>query len=237
MSKPKNYGWFCLFFSVCVVLGAAVLSRAGSAIVDVLAEAPAVPTVVIDAGHGGEDGGAVSVTGAHESGINLEIALRLNDFLHLFGQQTVMVRTDDRSVYTEGETVARKKVSDIRNRVRLVEQTPHALLVSIHQNHFAESKYRGAQVFYANTDASATLAERLQAQLAAQVDPRNHRECKRATDIYLMEHVTCPAVLVECGFLSNPAEEALLRDATYQTKLAAVIAGTIFASLEDAYEV
>lgn len=237
MSKPKNYVRFCLLLCGCVVLGAAVLSRVGSAVVDVLAEVPDVPTVVIDAGHGGEDGGAVSVTGAHESDINLEISLRLNDFLHLFGQKTVMIRTDDCSVYTEGETVAQKKVSDIRNRVRLVEQTPNALLVSIHQNYFTESKYRGAQVFYAGSDGSRVLAERLQQQLAAQVDPRNHRKCKRASDIYLMEHVTCPAVLVECGFLSNSAEEALLRNATYQTKLAAAIAGTIFASLEDTYEV
>lgn len=233
----KKYVRFCLLVCFCVLLGALALSRAGSAIAGVFAETPTVPTVVIDAGHGGEDGGAVSVTGAYESGINLEIALRLNDLLHLFGQKTVMVRTDDRSVYTEGETVAQKKVSDIRNRVKLTEQTPNALLVSIHQNYFSESKYRGAQVFYASTDGSRALAERLQAQLAAQVDPRNHRECKKAADIYLMEHVTCPAVLVECGFLSNPAEEALLRDKNYQTGLAAVIAGTIFACLEDTYEV
>lgn len=233
----KYYVRICLLLSFCTVLGAALLSRAGSALVRVSTELPTVPTVVIDAGHGGEDGGAVSVTGVHESVLNLEIALRLNDFLHLFGQQTVMIRTSDQSVATEGDTIAQKKVSDIRNRVRQTGQTPNALLVSIHQNQFQESKYRGAQVFYADSEGSQALAEHLQTQLAAQLDPKNHRACKPARDIYLMEHVHCTAVLVECGFLSNPAEEALLRDAIYQKKLATVIAAAIFSHLEATYEV
>ena len=237
MSNLKNYGWFCLFVCLIMVFGAMLLSRAGSAITAIAEEKAAAPTVVIDAGHGGEDGGAVSVTGVHESGINLAISLRLNDLLHFLGLQTSMIRTDDVSVYTEGSSIAQKKVSDIRNRVRMVEQMPNALLVSVHQNHFQESKYRGAQVFYAGTEGSQALAETLQAKLVSQVDPNNHRQCKAAKDIYLLEHVTCPAVLVECGFLSNPAEEALLRDAKYQTKLAAVIAGTIFSYLEEGYEV
>ena len=236
MSKWRTYGLICLLLCAAAIVSALGLSKAGSAVYTALTYEPPV-TVVIDAGHGGEDGGAVSVTGVHESQLNLEIALRLNDLLHLLGVRTAMIRTEDVSVYTEGDTIAQKKVSDIRHRVAMVEQTPNALLVSIHQNQFSEAKYRGAQVFYAKTDGSQALAEQLQAQLAAQVDPNNHRACKQAKDIYLMEHISCTAVLVECGFLSNSAEEALLRDAAYQKKLAAAVACTIFSYLEEADEV
>ena len=236
MSKRKSYGVICLLLCAAAIVSALGLSKAGSALHTALTYEPPV-TVVIDAGHGGEDGGAVSVTGVYESKLNLEIAQRVNDLLHLLGMRTAMVRTEDVSVYTEGSTIAQKKVSDIRHRVTMVEQTPNALLLSIHQNQFSEAKYRGAQVFYAKTDGSQALEEQLQAQLAVQVDPNNHRACKQAKDIYLMEHVSCTAVLVECGFLSNPAEEALLRDAAYQKKLAAAVAGTIFSYLEEADEV
>lgn len=235
MSKWRTYGLICLLLCAAAIVSALGLSKTGSALQAALTYEPPV-TVVIDAGHGGEDGGAISVTGVHESKLNLEIALRLNDLLHLFGVRTSMIRTEDISVYTEGSTIAQKKVSDIHRRVELVRQTEKPLLVSIHQNRFQESKYRGAQVFYAKTDGSRVLAERLQEQLAAQVDPNNHRACKQARDIYLMEHVSCTAVLVECGFLSNPAEEALLRDADYQKKLAAAVACTIFSYTEEANE-
>lgn len=235
MAYFKKYVGFCVLVCTVAVLGAMLLSNTGTAIAVLTAAPEENPTVVIDAGHGGEDGGAISVTGVYESQINLSIALRLNDFLHFLGVQTKMIRVEDVSVYTEGETIAQKKVSDIHNRVSMVKATPNALLVSIHQNHFSESKYRGAQVFYAS--GSQALAEALQTSLAAQIDPKNHRQCKQARDIYLMEHISCPAVLVECGFLSNPAEEALLREESYQKKLAATIACQIAAYLEEPNEV
>ncbi len=235
MSYFKKTVGFYLFVCAAAILGAMLLSRAGSAVAVFSSETSTAPIVVIDAGHGGEDGGAISVTGARESMLNLEISQRLNDLLHFLGVHTQMIRTEDISVYTEGDTIAQKKVSDIHNRVKAVEQTPHALLVSIHQNQFSESQYRGAQVFYAQ--GSQELAELLQSDLAAQVDPRNHRQCKQAQGIYLLEHISCPAVLIECGFLSNPAEEALLRDASYQKKLASVIACTLASYLEETHEV
>lgn len=235
MSYFKKTVGFYLFVCAAAILGAMLLSRAGSAVAVFSSETSTAPIVVIDAGHGGEDGGAISVTGARESMLNLEISQRLNDLLHFLGVHTQMIRTEDISVYTEGDTIAQKKVSDIHNRVKAVEQTPNALLVSIHQNQFSESQYRGAQVFYAQ--GSQELAELLQSDLAAQVDPRNHRQCKQAQGIYLLEHISCPAVLIECGFLSNPAEEALLRDASYQKKLASVIACTLASYLEETHEV
>ena len=235
MSYFKKSVGFYLFVCALAVLSALLVSRAGTEIAVLSADTAFSPTVIIDAGHGGEDGGAISVTGVRESTLNLEISLRLNDLLHFLGVRTEMIRTEDISVYTEGDTIAQKKVSDIHNRVAAVNRTPDALLVSIHQNQFSESQYRGAQVFYA--PGSQALAELLQSELAAQVDPRNHRQCKQAQNIYLLEHISCPAVLIECGFLSNPAEEALLRDAAYQKKLACAIACALASYLEEAHEV
>ena len=214
---------------------AMLLSKAGSVIAVIADNPPQPKTFVIDAGHGGEDGGAVSALGTQESGINLEVSGRLNVLMRFLGLHTKMIRTEDISVYTEGNTIAQKKVSDIKNRVRIVESTPNAILVSIHQNHFSETKYRGAQVFY--NAQSKLLAEKLQQALCTQVDPNNQRECKPAQNIYLMEHVTCPAVLIECGFLSNPQEELLLRDASYQKKLVCAIACTLLNDSEESNEV
>ena len=193
--------------------------------------------LILDAGHGGEDGGAVAPDGTVEADINLEIALRVNDLFALLGQRTRMLRIQDVSLHdTDAATIAARKASDIRARVRLTEETPKAVLLSIHQNHFPESKYRGAQVFYAAADGSRALAERLQTALGTQLDPDNHRACKKAGEIYLLKHVSCPAVLVECGFLSNPAEEALLRTPEYQKKLAAVLCCGMLEFLEEPYE-
>ena len=169
-----------LYALVCAaaLLSAMALSRVGSAVAVFSRETGT--TVVVDAGHGGEDGGTLSCTGVRESGLNLEIALRVNDLFALLGQRTRMLRIQDVSLHdTDAATIAARKASDIRARVRLTEETPKAVLLSIHQNHFPESKYRGAQVFYAAADGSRALAERLQTALGTQLDPDNHRELPR----------------------------------------------------------
>ena len=183
--------------------------------------------IVIDAGHGGVDGGATSCTGVLESQINLEIALKLNDLMHLLGHKTVMIRTTDISIYTQGQTIAAKKVSDLKERVRIVNETEDALLVSIHQNTFSDSRYGGAQVFYAQTVEGHKLAELLQRNLISTLNPDSNRKAKKADGVYLMEHIEKPGVLVECGFLSNVEEEAKLRDSSYQKKLCCVIASSV----------
>jgi N-acetylmuramoyl-L-alanine amidase len=180
-------------------------------------------TLIIDPGHGGEDGGATSCRGVLESAINLEIALRLNDLMHLFGFNTIMIRDTDRSVYIKGETIAQKKVSDLRERVRIINNTENAILVSIHQNTFSDGKYWGAQVFYAETEGSKQLAQQMQKQFQVCIDSNNNRKSKKSTGVYLMENIRCPGILLECGFLSNPKEEAMLRDADYQKALCATI--------------
>lgn len=184
-------------------------------------------TIVIDAGHGGEDGGATSCTGVLESAFNLDIALRLNDLMHLLGYDTVMIRTTDRAVYTEGSSIAQKKVSDLKQRVKLINETENALLVSIHQNTFPDSKYSGAQVFYGAKGKSKELAEELQQAFIRTLNPGSKRQCKAADGIYLMQNIDCTGVLVECGFLSNSSEEAALRDPAYQKKLCCVIASSV----------
>lgn len=179
---------------------------------------------VIDPGHGGMDGGAASCTGKPESTFNLEISLRLNDLMRFLGYDTVMIRATDTSVYTKGETIAQKKVSDLKERVRICNETQNAILLSIHQNHFSESRYSGAQVFYASTEGSELLAGWIQENFVRILNPGSRREEKKASGIYLMEHIQCPGVLVECGFLSNPGEEAKLRSPAYQKKICCVIA-------------
>ena len=184
------------------------------------------PTLVLDAGHGGEDGGAVSLTGVAESGLNLSTVLKLDQILGFYGQAPVVLRTEDVSLHDpDAGTLREKKVSDLHNRVDAVESQENAVLLSVHQNIFTDQKYHGAQVFYAPTTGSQEWAVFTQELLRTALDPENSRQAKPIPDsVYLMNHISCPAVLIECGFLSNPAEEALLRSEVYQTKLAAAMA-------------
>lgn len=229
MKKPVRY--ISLLPHYLVLLSAFIALAAGGsrAVTVVSVNAPITDrkTVVIDAGHGGVDGGTTSCTGVLESQYNLEIALKLNDLLHLLGINTVMIRDTDCSVYTKGETIAQKKVSDLKERVRIVNSTENAILVSIHQNHFSQPEYSGAQVFYAPTEGSSDIAKSLQVTLIQAVNPNSHRQTKKAEGIYLMQHIDCPGVLIECGFLSNPMETYLLGTSSYQQKLCSVIASTL----------
>ena len=194
-------------------------------------------TVILDAGHGGEDGGASTADGVLESGINLEIALRLRDLLAFAGVDTQMIRDADTAVYSgDCRTISQKKVSDLKNRVSMVNTVENGLLVSIHQNYFEQTKYCGAQVFFAKTDGSKALAERIQQSLRENVDAANHRQCKPSQSVYLMEHIECTGVLIECGFLSNYEEAKRLQTDAYQKKLSAAICGAITEYLSEREE-
>ena len=223
--KRSNWVGFVPFY-LLILISVIGIASAGSNAVTAIAQNRAVTRqrcFVIDAGHGGIDGGATSCTGVLESGINLEIALRVNDLFRLLGYDTVMIRRTDESVYTEGGTIAAQKISDLKERVRITNETENAVLVSIHQNTFSDSRYHGAQVFYAPTQDSDRLAKRLQQDLVKCLEPDSNRQVKKADNVYFMQHITCPGVLIECGFLSNPEEEAKLRSADYQKMLSAVI--------------
>lgn len=222
---------------LAVIAGFTGLSLLGSrafGAVRVYRDALAMPqtTVVLDAGHGGADGGAVSCTGARECEINLAITQRLDDLLHLLGCPTLQLRQGDTDLASaDAASISEKKVTDLKNRVARINQQADAVLVSIHQNQFSQSQYRGAQVFYAPNTESRAFAALMQQNLRAGLDPANKRECKPGSGIFLLEKIECPGILVECGFLSNPGEEALLRSKDYQKRLAAVLAGSITAFL------
>lgn len=208
----------------CFFLVSLFASRAVTTVAEAELAKPGV-TLVIDPGHGGEDGGAVSCTGLPESGFNLEISLKLRDLLCFMGYSTKMLREADVSLHgPEAGTIAQKKVSDLKNRVKAVNKTENALFISIHQNQFPESRYSGAQVFYAPTEGSQDLAEKTQALLVSALNPKSSRRCKAAGEVYLLKNIRCTGILVECGFLSNPVEEARLRDGNYQRRLCCVLA-------------
>ena len=177
-------------------------------------------TVIVDPGHGGVDGGATSCTGILESRFNLEIGLRVRDLLEFLGFKTIITRQEDVSIYTKGETIAQKKNSDLKERVRIVNEVQKGVLLSIHQNHFQDSQYSGAQVFYAGTEGSQALARELQSSFIRCMNHGSRRQEKKSSGIYLMEHIRCPGVLIECGFLSNAAEEQKLLTDEYRAKVA-----------------
>ena len=182
--------------------------------------------VIIDAGHGGEDGGAV-VNGISEKDINLCIANDLSDMLRLFGCEVTQVRDTDVSVYSDGaQTLREKKVSDLKNRSELFNSDSDNTVVSIHQNKFENSKYSGTQIFYSVNDPdSVKLAESIRTAVVMLLQPDNTRELKPAgSDIYILDNAKVPAVIVECGFLSNDSEREKLNDSEYQKKLAFAIA-------------
>ena len=184
------------------------------------------PVFVLDAGHGGADGGASSASGVLESDINLAITLRMRDLFTLLGQPTVLTRTDENSLADDpSATIRQQKVSDTKNRVALVNSIENARLISIHQNALAgHPSVHGAQVFYNTVGDSSALAETMQQELNQAVNVGNEKGKKPISkDIYLMSHVTCPAVLVECGFLSNTAESEVLQTPSYQMLLAMTI--------------
>ena len=225
----RRYAYVYLYVAA-FFLGLAALGRQSVETVSGLAPISGSSVLVIDAGHGGEDGGTTGAAGTAEDEVNLSIAKRLEAMLTLMGYQTRMTRTDSGSLATEGETIRARKQSDLRNRVALANKYQNSILVSIHQNHFPDPKYDGAQVFF--TDSAESLANAMQASLTTTLSPQSRRTAKKASGIYLMEHITCPGLLIECGFLSNPAEEQKLLSAQYQKHLAAVIA-TVLAKYAD----
>ncbi len=186
---------------------------------------------VIDAGHGGEDGGAVSPDGVVESTLNLAIAQRTRGLLSFLGTSTTMTRSGQEAIYSPGAvTLREKKRSDLENRAALVNRCEHGILVSIHQNSLPSApSVRGAQVFFNSAAGANILAEQVQQALNESVNAADHaKDAKQiAASIYLMQQIDCPGILIECGFLSNAADTENLQNSAYQTKLALAAAAGI----------
>ena len=186
--------------------------------------------IIIDAGHGGEDSGAVGVTGVLEKDLNLQMALQIGAAFEEKGYVVVYTRTDDRLLYTEDENIyGIRKISDLKNRVKVAERYPEAILVSIHMNSFGSSKYSGLQVYYSeNKEESRILADTIQNRVATDLQKDNKRVTKSGKDMYILENVGNTAVLVECGFLTNESECKKLSEKEYQKELSfSIVCGII----------
>ncbi len=219
--KTLVYCFGAVFAFILVSLGIS----AGKSITVSLSASPK-PVIVIDAGHGGEDGGTQSESGILEKDINLSIALMLKDLLEKDGFRTVMIRDSDRLIYSEGCTTMRsKKSSDIHNRLSIMKANRGCIFLSIHQNHFSQSKYNGAQVFYRpGHSESSALAESIQKSIVSSLQKDNKRQIKACTSsVYLIYNAVSTAVMVECGFLSNEEEAEKLNDKEYQYSMSLAI--------------
>lgn len=195
------------------------------------AEASSMPitqkTVIVDAGHGGDDGGAIGIDGTVEKDINLDIALKLEKILKFYGFNVIMTRTQDVMTCDDGlDSLRKRKISDIHNRFELMRKNPDAIFISVHQNKFEDSSQHGTQVFYSgNDERSKELAEAIQTSVTLTLQRKNDRVVKKSgSGIYLLYHAKIPAVLVECGFISNSDEMKKLKDESYRMKLAILIA-------------
>ena len=193
--------------------------------------ASTMPIVIIDAGHGGFDGGAVADDGTLEKDLNLQISLKAEDIAKALGLNVIMVRTDDIGTDTNnGKTIRSHKVSDLKNRLNLMTKYENSIYVGIHLNKFAQSSVHGAQVFYAPSVATSDeLASDIKDSVEKYVQTDNDRIIKAGTkDVYLLYNATKPAVIIECGFLSNNNDLANLKNDEYQSKMAfSIVCGVL----------
>lgn len=227
--KWTVYYFLCF---ITLIVSFVLIEKRGE-VVQVIANASGskeFPIIIIDPGHGGEDGGAVSADGTIESHINLSIASTSADLARFLGLKVVMTREEDVSIHDDtAKTLREKKVSDLKNRVSLCDSIENGILVSIHQNSMSSAKsVRGAQVFYNETNEGVELAQTIQNILNQTINSDHKKETKPiGSSSYLMRSVSVPAVLVECGFLSNDAECQLLKSTEYQRKISLCIIAAV----------
>ena len=218
-----SHGWFFRRFFAAGLSVLLLLSFSARTVfagtVETAADPP--PTVILDAGHGGPDGGATGVNGAHEKDLNLSMVILLADLLRGEGVEVILTRTDDSLPITEEQDRSgHRKRWDVTNRIAFTKLYPDALFVSIHMNLYPVEKVSGLQVWYAKTQGSASLAETVRRRVVSDLQPDNKRQCKQADrSIRLLDSAGCVAILVECGFLSNRAECEKLCSPDYQREL------------------
>ena len=218
--------------AVAITIGASwyAADRARQSVVPAGTEETEKQVIILDAGHGGIDGGCSSAAGDVEKNINLAILLDLREMLRASGYEVIVTRDTDISIHDKGvEGIANQKSSDMDNRLEIFNSVEDAICLSIHQNQFTDPKYSGAQMFYSETnDESAVLAQEIQDQFVAFLQPENKREIKLCgKELFLCYFCENPTVMAECGFLSNPEEAALLVTEEYQKK----VAFTLYAAL------
>lgn len=224
--KQISFGTFCtaLFISFLILM----ISAAADIPLITSSEQSVVllPNIIIDAGHGGEDGGAVNDDGIVEKDINLSISNKTADLLEFLGFNVTMTRTDDSALSSDEITVHARKVADLNKRLEIFNSSANNLIISIHQNKFEQKQYYGTQIFYSsNNENSIVIAENIKCAVKGLLQPDNTRECKSSgDDIYLLKNTSNSAVLVECGFISNYDECQKLIDEEYQKNMSFAIA-------------
>lgn len=195
-------------------------SRSGTA-----AAAALTKTIIIDPGHGGPDPGAIGVGGVQEKNLNLSIAKKLKESLNRSGYSVIMTRSDDCSICDPScVTLAEMKNSDLNNRIKIDTENPRAVFISIHQNYNPNPSYKGTQVYYSfNHPDSLTLAQLIQSEVKKELEPDNARAVQPPENLRVLMKSYTPAILIECGFISNAAEAADLESGAYQDKLVSAI--------------
>ena len=186
--------------------------------------------IILDAGHGGEDPGAIGVDGVYEKNINLDITLEIGRILSEYGYAVVYTRHDDKLLYSEEENIKGiRKISDLKNRCKIAAEYPEALFVSIHMNSYQSSKYSGLQVYYSEkNENSRILASNIQTSVKYNMQASNKRTIKPGDGMYILENIDNSAVLIECGFLTNQEECKKLSEKEYQKQLSlAIVCGII----------
>ena len=235
MKKSLKYISFCALLLACALTGShaflAMEATLRSASTDALL--PEHPVIILDAGHGGEDCGAIGSNGALEKELNLSLSEDLTALLRGAGFTVIQTRTDDSALYDPTQGTKHKKQRDLSARLEIAKQHPDAIFVSIHMNTFPNDTCRGTQIWYSPNDPrSVLLAQGAQDTVKELLQPQNNRKVKQATSgIYLLRHITIPAILVECGFLSTPEECALLCTEEYQKELALALFAAISENL------
>ncbi len=219
MDKENMHKFIVTIMSALLLCSMVLLSKEAALYVTGKSEEQTSYTVVIDSGHGGKDPGKIAADGTLEKDINLAIALKLQKYLEAADINVIMTRTSDEGLYDPN--ASNKKAQDMKNRIAIMEKSNADMAISIHQNSYSDSSIHGAQVFYYSTSTeSKALAEILQKILVSDLDPDNHRKAKSNDSYYLLKKTPLPIAIVECGFLSNGTEAALLKSESYQDKAA-----------------
>lgn len=233
-NSPNGFFTFSLIFIAAAVILGLLARQAPRPVSPASLDQPV--TVVLDPGHGGEDGGACTYGGMSEKELNLLIASEVYQMLSVSGVRVIMTRSDDRLLYDpNADHKGHKKSMDLAARLRIASETPNSILLSIHMNAFPETKYGGLQVYYSpNSEGSRVLAELIQENNRTRLSPTNGRRSKEAgRSIYLLDRFEGTGVLIECGFLSNPDDRERLNSESYRHELSALIFGSILQYLSE----
>ena len=221
--KTLFFSFGVIFLTATLLFSALFRALEGSFFYDVPVDTPDDdrPMIILDAGHGGEDGGASGVNGVPEKDLNLSLSRGIAELLRLCGYSVLETRTEDKLLYSEGTKKGHKKQGDLKNRLAFADQYPNSLFISIHMNTFPNQSCEGVQVWYSqNHDESKVLAQAVQTKVKALLQPQNNRKIKAATsNIYILKHIKVPAVLIECGFISTPSECERLCDPAYRQEM------------------